>query len=133
MQAKDTVDSLDFSGSEQTGMRNLDRIQGPFELLLPEREELEQFRKLRAQVVILPDISLKQRAMIRQPIENLRRRQPVAQHLFPEALGNLNPRHHANLHFRSALSGLATGSHPGDALTCEKCDATNQVITSQNV
>jgi hypothetical protein len=57
--------------------------------------------------------------MIRHPVQNLRRRQPIAQYLFPKVLGNPNPRVHANLHCWSAFS-VVTGnpSHPGgDALT----------------
>jgi len=59
------------------------------------------------------------RGMIRQAIQNLRRRQSVTQHLFPEILGNPNPRDHANLHCWSAFSEVAADREPpgGDALT----------------
>jgi hypothetical protein len=57
--------------------------------------------------------------MIRHPIENFRRRQPITQHLFPEILGNPNPRDHANLHCWSAFTVAAADREPpgGDALT----------------
>jgi hypothetical protein len=43
--------------------------------------------------------------VIRHPIENLRRRQPVTEHLLPEIVGNNpNPRNHANLHYWSAFT-----------------------------
>src|SRR3569833_1052728 len=87
-------------------MRDRHRMQRTVELLLPESEEVAQRRKLRKHVVVLPDIGLQQRAMIRHPVENLGRRQPVAQQLFPEILGNApNPQSHANLLCRSAFRG----------------------------
>jgi hypothetical protein len=57
--------------------------------------------------------------MIRHPVQDFRRRQPVTQHLFPEILGNPNPRDHANLHCWSAFSEVAADREPpgGDALT----------------
>src|SRR3569833_2197625 len=95
-------------------MRHRDCIERPFQLLLPEGKEILQSREFWKQVVVLPDIGLQQRGMIRHPVKDLRRCQPVTQHLFPKVLGNnSNPRTHANLHFWSALSGWQPGSsHP---------------------
>src|SRR4051812_17852772 len=88
-------------------MRDLDRKKRPLQRSLPERQELEQFREFRTQIVILPDVGLQQRWMVRHAIQNLRRRQPVTQHLFPEVLGNPNPRDDANLHCWSASATVA--------------------------
>jgi hypothetical protein len=57
--------------------------------------------------------------MIGHAIQNLRRRQPVTEHLFPEILGNPNLRDHANLHCWSAFSEVAADREPpgGDTLT----------------
>src|SRR6478752_8958662 len=93
------------------------------ELLLPERQEILQRRKFRKHVVVLPDVGLEKRGMIGHPIENLRRRQPVTQKLFPEIFGNApTPQAHANLLCRSAFKGrlgrCAPYEPPGtDALT----------------
>jgi hypothetical protein len=59
--------------------------------------------------------------MIGHPVENFRRRQPITQHLFPEILGNPNPRDHANLHCWSAfIWWLPTGSHPVEMRSHER-------------
>src|ERR1700710_2482103 len=98
-----------------------DREQGSLELLPPESEAILQRRKIRKQIVILPDVGLQQRGMIRHAIKNLRRRQPITQHLFPEIVGNPNPRDHANLHCWSAfIWWLPTGSHPVEMRSHER-------------
>jgi hypothetical protein len=59
--------------------------------------------------------------MIGHPVENFRRRQPITQHLFPEILGNPNPRDHANLHCWSAFSEMAADrSHPVEMRSHER-------------
>src|SRR6202022_698732 len=119
MQPEHTVDGAQFSRLDQLGMRHGDGEQRAVELFLPEGEKILQRREFRKQIVILPDVGLQQRGMIRHAIQNLRRRQPVTQHLFPEILGNPNPRDHANLHCWSAFSKVAADREPpgGDALT----------------
>ena len=108
MQPKHAVDGAQFSGLDQLGMRDPDRIKRPLELLLPEGKEVPQRRELRKQIVILPDVCLQQRGMIRHPVKNFRRRQPVTQHLFPEVFGNPNPRDHANPPFKEcSVAGTA--------------------------
>src|ERR1700761_4548728 len=96
MQPEHTVHGAQLGGLDQLGMRDADRIKRSLELLLPERQEILQRREAWKQIVILPDIGLQQRWMIRNPIKDFRRRQPVTQHLFPKVLGNSNPRDHAN-------------------------------------
>src|ERR1700751_4959765 len=99
MQPKHAVDGAQLGRLDQPGMRHGDREQRTVELLLPEGEEILQRRKFRKQIVVLPDVGLQQRGMIRHPIEDLRRRQPVTQDLLPEIVGNTptNSRDHANL------------------------------------
>src|SRR5580692_9161427 len=119
MQPEYAVDGTQFSGLDQLGMGHRHGEQRSFELFLPEREEILQRRKFREQIVILPDVGLQQRGVIRHAIENLRRRQSVTQRQFPEVLGNPNLRDHANLHCWSAYSEVAANREPpgGDALT----------------
>src|SRR6266404_849335 len=112
VQPKDAVDGAQFGRLDQLGVRNGDGEQRAFELLLPEREKILQRREIRKQIVVLPDIGLQERGMIRHPIKNLCRRQPITQHLFPEILGNPNPRDHANLHCWSAFSKGAADLEP---------------------
>src|ERR1700746_2377003 len=87
MQAEHAVDGAQLRGLDQLGMRDSDREQRSLELFLPEAQEIRQRREFRKQVVVLPDIGLQQRRMVRHPIKDLRRRQTVTQHLLPEILG----------------------------------------------
>ncbi len=98
MQPEDAVDGAKLRWLNQPGMRHGHREQGTVELLLPKGEEILQRREFWKQIVILPDIGLQKRTMIRHPIKDPRRRQPVPQDLLPKILGsNPNPRNHANL------------------------------------
>ena len=74
-------------------MRHDHRVEGAIEFFLPKGEEILECREFRKQIVILPDIGLQQRGMIRHPIEDLCRGQPLPQDLLPTILGN-----HAKLH-----------------------------------
>src|ERR1700730_13159255 len=116
METKHAIDGAQFGRLDQLGMRDADSEQRAFELLLPEGEKILQRRKIRKQIVILPDVGLQQRGMIRHPIQNLRRRQPVTQDLLPEIVGNNpNPRDHANLHCWSAFTWWPpTGATPAE-------------------
>src|SRR3954469_5336106 len=119
MQPEHAVDGAQLGRLDQLGMGHRDRIQRTFQLFLPEAEKILQRRKLRKQIVVLPDIGLQQRGMIRHSIKNLSRRQTITQTMLPEIVGNSpNPRDHANLHCWSAFHVVAAPSHPGgDALT----------------
>src|SRR5690606_39009297 len=50
----------------------------------PEVQELVQHRKLRKQVVLLPDVALQQGRMVGHVVEDFRRGQPVALELLTE-------------------------------------------------
>src|ERR1043166_3744879 len=82
------IHRADFRRLDQPRMRDGDRMQRPFELLQPEREKLVEHRKLRTEIVVLPDVSLQKRGMVGHPVENMRRRQSVAFNLPPEVLRN---------------------------------------------
>src|SRR3954454_160962 len=90
-------------------MRHGDGEQRTFELRFPEREEILQRRKVREQVVVLPDIGLQQPVTIRAAVDDFRRGQTIAKDLLAKVLGdfptlrNPSPRQHANLHCWSAL------------------------------
>jgi hypothetical protein len=99
MQPEYAVDGAKLGWLNQPGMRHGHRVERSIEFFLPEGEEIRQRRKFRKQIVVLPDVGLEQRGMIRHPIEDLCRRQPVPQDLLPKILAsNPNPRNHANLH-----------------------------------
>jgi len=53
-------------------------MQSALDVVRPEIQESPQDREIRREVELLPDIALKQARMIRQVIENLGRREPVA-------------------------------------------------------
>src|SRR4051794_13694146 len=71
-------------------MRHRDRVQRSLEFVQPESEEFVEHRKLRAKIVVLPDIGLQQRGVIRQAVENVSCRQPVALDLTPEIVRDHN-------------------------------------------
>src|ERR1043166_5748594 len=87
------IDGAKLGWLNQPGMRHDHRVEGAIELFLPKGEEILECREFRKQIVILPDIGLQQRGMIRHPIEDLCRGQPVPQDLLPKIIGN-----HAKLH-----------------------------------
>ena len=53
------------------------RVQRPFELALPELQKIQENREFRGEIIILPDIALEEVLMIRHPIEDGGRGQPV--------------------------------------------------------
>lgn len=59
-------------------LREPDRMQRAFDLVLPEFDELEEPRIIRCQIVILPDERVENTGVIGHPVEHLRRGQPVA-------------------------------------------------------
>src|SRR5262245_18974166 len=65
-------------------MGDRDRMQRAFQGALPEQEEFLQLRKLRAEIVVLPDVALEQPGMDGTAIEDVRRGQPVAIELLLE-------------------------------------------------
>jgi glycerol uptake facilitator-like aquaporin len=58
VQPEFAIDGADFGGLDQLGMRHGDRMQRSLELFQPEIEEFIQPREVRAEVIVLPDISL---------------------------------------------------------------------------
>ena len=97
MQPEHPVDRAQLGRLDQLRMRDRDREQRALELLFPKRQEVLQGGKVRKQVVVLPRVALQQLMAIGPAIENFRRGQTVAEHLFPEVLRNCTFSVHANL------------------------------------
>src|SRR5689334_11181710 len=132
MQPEHAIDGAQFSRLDQLGMRDADGIERALELVLPELQEILERGKFRKQIVVLPDVGLQQRRVIRHPVENLCRGQPVSQRQFPKVLGNPNPRNHANLLCRSASATVATcRSHPGEKMRSHDGNVTHATNSSQ--
>src|SRR6478609_968842 len=80
-------------------MRHRHRVQRPLQLFQPEGQKLVECRKLRAEIVILPDVGLQQARMIGHAVEYLRRSETVACKLALEihrSHDSLRPLNHAN-------------------------------------
>ena len=88
MERQHAVHGLELAGLDQAGMGDRDRMQRPFQLPLPEIQELQQHRKFRSEVVFLPDIALQKARMIGHAIEDRRSRQSVTLELTDELLRN---------------------------------------------
>src|SRR5688500_19985417 len=73
-------------------MRHRHRVQGDFQLFLPEIQEALQLRKIGEQIIGLPYVGLQQPAVIRPAVQDLRGGQTVAFDLFPKVLRN----HHSS-------------------------------------
>ena len=78
MEPELAVDGADLGRPDQPRVGDSDRVQRPLKGLQPEIEELVERRKYRAEIVILPDKGLQEPRMIRPPVENIGRRQPIA-------------------------------------------------------
>src|SRR3954453_11652927 len=88
MQTKFEADRADLRRPDELLVGNLHRIERPIELVAPEGEELHQGRKIGSDVVILPDVSLEEPRMVRQAVEDFRRRQTISRQLADEGGGN---------------------------------------------
>jgi hypothetical protein len=53
-------------------------MQWAFELISPESQETLQFGEIRVEIVVLPDIGLEKPKIIRSPIQNASRGEPVS-------------------------------------------------------
>ena len=91
--AKLAIDGADFGRPDQPRMRHRHRVQWSFKGLQPEVEEFVERRKCRAEIVVLPDIGLKEPRMIWPPVEDISGRQSIALELLAKVL-----RHHRALH-----------------------------------
>src|SRR6266571_2715143 len=84
MQPEHPVDRAQLGRLDQARMGDRHRVQRPVELLLPECEEALEDRKVRAQIVVLPDIGLQQPGMVGAAIEDAGGGQAVAGDLPPK-------------------------------------------------
>src|SRR4051794_7868391 len=66
LQPKLSMDGPDLRRLDQSRMRDRDRVQRTFQGLEPKAEKLVQDRKLRTEIVVLPDVGLQQSRMIGQ-------------------------------------------------------------------
>lgn len=69
MKAEFRTQRLDLGRFDELRMADHNAIQWPFKLFLPERQELDQNRKIRRDIIVLPDIGLQQARMIWQMIK----------------------------------------------------------------
>ena len=77
VQAEDAVDGAELGRLDQLLVRHADRMQRPFQLVLPEGQERFRVGELREKVVVLPDVALQQPAVVRTPVKDLRGGQAV--------------------------------------------------------
>src|SRR6476659_2005259 len=75
MQAELAVDEVEFRWRDQPAMRHAHAIERAVEVCLPELEEVGELGKARRHIIVLPDIALEQRLMIRKAVDNLSRGQ----------------------------------------------------------
>src|SRR5215813_9272577 len=87
MQTEFAADRAQLRGLDQPRVGDGDGVERPLELLQPKRQKTVQHRKARAQVVVLPDVSLQQGRMIGEPVEDLRRGEAVTFELTAEIPG----------------------------------------------
>jgi dihydroorotase len=66
-----------LGGRNDSGCCNPNGVELPVQLGRPESQEFVKDRKLRREIIFLPDITLQQHGMIRPMIENLGGRQPI--------------------------------------------------------
>jgi hypothetical protein len=78
VETKLPIESVDFGRSDQFGVGNGNRVQGTIELLAPKFEKSLQLGEFRAEVILLPNVGLKQPGVIGATIEDMSRRQSVA-------------------------------------------------------
>src|SRR5580700_5427125 len=88
MQPEFAVDGADFRRLDQPRVRHRDRVQRALQLLQPEIEEFVELGKVRAEIVVLPDIGLQEPGMIGPPVEDVGGGQAVALELPAEVFRN---------------------------------------------
>jgi uncharacterized integral membrane protein (TIGR00698 family) len=125
MQPELAVHGADLGRLDQARVRHRHRMQRTFELLQPKIEEFVQLGKHRAEVVILPDVGLKQPGMIWPTIEDIGGGQSIAFELPAKVLRNPRVLRTPSLRRRSLFrTHYCPPSHQGD------CSATSSSITS---
>ena len=78
MQPEFSVDRPDLRRLDQPRVRHRHRVQRALELFQPEIEEFIELGKVRAEIVVLPDIGLQEPGMVRPPVEDVGGGQAVA-------------------------------------------------------
>ena len=72
------LDEAELLRRDQAPVRHADAIERTFEIGGPKAEEIGEPWEARREIVVLPDIALKQAPMVRELIENLRRGERIA-------------------------------------------------------
>src|SRR5690349_3347657 len=67
----DAVHGAEFAWLNKPLMRHADRMERPLDLTPPELQKLLQRRKSRREVIVLPDIELEQRRLVRHAVVDL--------------------------------------------------------------
>jgi hypothetical protein len=88
MERDDPVPRAPFRRMDQAVVRDAHGVERAVERSRPVVEEAAQSGELRRQIVVLPDVELKQAGVVRKMIVNLRRRQAVALHPELEVLAD---------------------------------------------
>jgi len=67
-----SFDTSPFVRTDQPLVGIADGMERPVELRLPEAQELLHLRKIRCEIVVLPDVGLQDGFDVRYPVENVR-------------------------------------------------------------
>src|SRR5579872_756840 len=125
MQHEFLSDGAELGGADEAAMGDAHGMERPFELFAPECQELHQDRELRRDVVVLPNVALQQRGMIRQAVKNFRGRQAEAFEL-PHEITRCNASRHSPISFVIPSENLRSAN----ALTRERHCALKCLIKS---
>ena len=85
MQPEHAVDEVELGRRDQPAMRHPHAIERAVKIGLPEIEKVDELGKARREIVVLPDIALQQRLMIRKAVDDFRRGQSEAFELTTES------------------------------------------------
>src|SRR6266568_3422427 len=88
MQPEYAVDRAYLRRANELRVRDRHGMQRPFEILAPECEELLKHRKLRPDVVLLPNVGLQQPWVIRATVEDPCGGEPITLELAAKILRN---------------------------------------------
>jgi hypothetical protein len=78
VQSELAIKGMDLCRFDELCMADEHTVQGPVEAFAPKPQKLEQGRKVRGEIVVLPDVGLEQARVVGQMIEDPRRGEPIA-------------------------------------------------------
>ena len=118
------IDTAPLVGADQAVVRVADRMQRTIEACLPEIQEPAHFGKIGGEIVLLPDVALQDRRVIRQVVEDLGGRQTIALQLFFHVLVH-------RVHFFSFPLARLLALH--DMETCEWLTEALQILHKRTI